>query len=263
MVLDLFGRYRLAINKKGGFIMEKNIVATVDASGIVEVANDRATFTLNIKTKAEHLETAKEQIQERVSFVIKTLKALNMNLDCEIVSSIANYKLEHREGGERYPAGFQSVATIAFTTVIDEKLDSIYEVCNKIDSNITFPIFSIKDRDTLLKQATDIAAKNVKDRLAKECELLNIDANELKVLSWHFGYDGTIPANSYGMMGATGAQGPMGHLNANAVGVAGPGGYQATVSKLGSIYQELLDTKLNPGTVSVKVVVQVSYIWNE
>jgi uncharacterized protein DUF541 len=248
---------------------DNNIVTTVDSIGVIEVPNDRATFTITIKAKSEQQESAKEQIKERAAYTIKQLIAMNMQLDGEIVSDIASYKLEHREGGERYPAGYQSIATISWMVVVDEKLDSIYQAALKMDTTMIAPVFSIKDRDTLLKQAAEVATTSVKERLQKECSLLDIDPKQLRILNWHFGYDGTIPATrpqySYGMMGATGPQGSIGPigLNGNFSNAVGPGGYQAAVSKLGSIYQELLDAKLNPGSTSVKVVVQASYVWNE
>ena len=132
---------------------------------------------------------------------------------------------------------------------------------------MAYPIFSVKDRDTLQQQAYKKAGENVKEKLHKECSLLGIAPEKLKVYNWNFGHEGFLSANKnfvanayngvYGITGATGPTGPQGS--------AGP--YmqigQVVMTKLGSIYQELLNYKLTPGTTIVRVPAQVNYIWAE
>lgn len=252
--------------------MDKNntIVATVNGVGVVEAPNDRATFTLTLKVKDDVLKSAKMQIKEKTAQVIKELESKKMQLDGEIVSAISNYKLEHREGGEKYPAGFQCISHISWSVVIDDTINDIWEHCLKIDPNMPQPLFTIKTRDIISEQALQKASDNVKEQLSKECGLLGVSPEKLKILSWRFSYDGNLPitaaanathpyySNNVGVFGATGPQGSMGPLgDMRTVGAALP-----VFQKLGSIYQECLDpAKLNPGIVSAKVAVQVSYVW--
>jgi uncharacterized protein YggE len=243
--------------------METNIVTTINGVGVVEATNDLATFTLTVRTKSESLEASKNQIQDKIKEVLGQLNSLKMNLHKEISTDIMNYKLEHREGTERYSAGFQSEATITFTVVVDESLDEINKTCLKIDKNMFFPFFDIKDRETLLQQAIKIATDNANTKLHKECELLGVSTDMLRIFNWSYGYDGFLPIknasnmiynNAYGITGATGPQG--------ATGPTGPTGRISTVQKLGSIYQEALDyVPLDPGTVVVRVPVEINYVW--
>jgi uncharacterized protein DUF541 len=243
--------------------METNIVATINGVGVVEAANDLATFALTVRTKAENLDASKSGIQEKLKEVVGQLNSLKMNLHKEISTDIMNYKLEHREGTERYSAGFQSEATITFTVVIDENLDEINKTCLKIDKNMFFPFFDIKDRETLLQQAIKIATDNAKTKLNKECELLGVSTDTLRIFNWSYGYDGFLPIkntsnmiynNAYGITGPTGPQG--------SVGPTGPSGRISAAQKLGSIYQEALDyIPLDPGTIVVRVPVEINYVW--
>lgn len=243
--------------------MEKNIVTTIDGTGIIEVKNDIANFTLSIRSKNDSLETAKKQVEEKTTQFFKEFKSLEeagMKIDGEVSTSMSNYKLEHREGSERYAAGFQSVNTISWSVIVDDKIDNIFKTCLKTDATMSYPFFSIKNRDELLKQALQNAAEDVKEKLNMECSLLGINPKDLKILNWNFGYDGHLSPKAQaqyygGVQGATGPQGMQGSPGTSGVN------YNA-VMKLGSIYQELLDTKLMPGTLSVKAAVRVNYIWN-
>lgn len=249
--------------------MENVIVVTVvDGLGIVEAQNDLAHFTLTLRSKSETLENAKIQTEEKTNQVLKALQSLQdkgMKLDTEIVSSIANYKLEHRESGERTPAGYQSINTISWTTIVDSNLDEIYKTCLKFDTNMNRPYFSIKNRTILQDEAIKKASSNVREKLNTECSLLGVSPDKLKIQNWNFGYEGYIPSNTAsqnmylngygGMQGATGPTGPQGS--------AGPTNYSSAAiqMKIGTTYQELLDYKLEPGSVSVRVAVRVNYIW--
>jgi hypothetical protein len=253
-------------------IAEKNIVTTIHDIGVAEAPNDLATFSLTVKTKGgdaargASLEDTKAQLAKQVTDIKTQLSGLQMNQGGDIVVETFNYKLEHREGGEKYAAGFQSIANISWTVVVDERLDDIYKACLKIDSNASKPFFSIKDRETLNKQALQNAIDNAKVKLDKECELLNVSRSTLLIRNWNFGYNGTLANNqainsnyTYGMTGAqgargvTGPQGSVGFVNA----------YQVT-KQVGSIYQELLDyIPLVPGTVVVQVPVEINYVWKD
>lgn len=240
--------------------MEQNIATTIDGSGLVEAKNDRALFNFMIKSKAETLEEAKERLLEKTKSVLKTLEDLKMNLDGDIATSVSNYRLEHRESGEKMSAGYQSVNIITFQVVVDEKTNDIFKACLKIDSHMPQPSFTVKDREVLLEKAVVKASDDAKAKLAKECSLLGISQDQLKIYNWKFGYEGYIPSsnnqNYSNAMGATGAIGPQGSIGAY-------NNYQPTMQKAATIYQELLDTKLEPGKISVRVAVRVNYIWKE
>jgi hypothetical protein len=240
-----------------------NIVTTIEGMGVVEAKNDLAKFSLTVKEKNDTLETAKRQVEEKITQVLKDLKSKNMRLDGDISTSVSNYRLEHREGSEKYSAGFQSVGTITWTMFVDENINDVYKTCLKIDSHMQHPWFSIKDRESLVKEAIHKATDDVKYKLNKECSLLGVSPDALKIYNWHFGYEGYLPVNASvsnqyynnGLPGVTGFGGTN-YLTNNAVSSA------PTVMKLGSIYQELLDTRaLEPGMVSISVPVRVNYIW--
>jgi hypothetical protein len=241
--------------------MDKVIITTISDVGIIEAKYDLAEFSISLKTKADNLEEAKGQLKAKVNDALAALKALNMKLEKEVSTEVWNYKLEHREGSEKYAAGFQSVATMTFTVQVDEDLDDIYKLCLELDHNSPYPVFSLKDRVPILEKALVKAIENVKAKLAIECKLLGIDKTYLIIHSWSIGYGGALPDNGvinsfYNNVGIGRATGPQGMLGAP---------YEAmhnsvAATKLGSIYQELLDyVPLNPGVVGVSVPVQVNY----
>lgn len=237
-----------------------NIVTTVDGVGVAEAKNDLAKFTFSVKAKSESLELAKKQVEELTDVAMEELRALKkkgMKLDGEIQCDLSNYRLEHREAGEKFAAGFQSVNTISFTAVVNEALNDINAVCLKLDPHMNRPIFSIKNREALLNQAIQKASDDAKNKLAKECSLLNVSSNKLKIYNWNFGYEGYLPYRGsqgpQGIQGVTGATGPQGSIGTY---------FNQPSMKIGSIYLESLDpVKLDPGAVSVRVVVQVNYVW--
>lgn len=250
--------------------MENKVVVTViDESATVEAKNDLVHFTLTMRAKSDELESAKSQVKtksDQVFQMIDGLKAAGMKLDGEVISTVLNYKLEHREGNEKMPVGFQSVNTISFTAFVDDKLDDIHKACLKLDPNMMHPRFSIKDAVTLYEQALEKVSKNVKEKLEKECSLMGIAPSALRIQNWSFGYEGFIrdlnlnAVNNYytnsGYRGPTGPQGATG-----AVGPTGPIGAGSVMMKIGSTYQELLDPKLEPGTHSVSIAARVNYVW--
>jgi hypothetical protein len=248
-----------------------NIVATVNGFGVVEAPNDRATFTLTVKVKDDVLKSVKNQIKEKTALIIKELENKKMSLDGEISFTTFNYKLEHREGNERYPAGFQSVSHITWSVVVNDKINDIWESCLKIDPNMQTPLFTIKTRDVISAEALQKATDNVKELLNKECSLLGVSLEKLKILNWKFAYNSHLAVsanvshpyytNNVGVFGATGPQGSMGLPG---LGIHNAMLSQPIIQKLGSIYQECLDPViLNPGTASASVSVQVSYVWAE
>lgn len=241
---------------------QKIIVTVIDSAGIVEAKNDLAHFSLSLRSKSETLDNAKNQTEEKTGQFLKALdqlKAKGMKLDREMTISRDNYKLEHRENGEKTPAGFQVIHTVSFVVAVDEHLDEIFKTCLKFDAHMSRPYFSIKNREVLAEKATKKAAQNAKDKLNVECSLLGVSPEKLVIQNWSFGYEGYLPSanssNYYGVAGVTGATGPQGS--------AGPGAYNwAPVPvKVGTTYQEPLDYKLEPGMVSVKVVLRVNYNW--
>lgn len=246
--------------------METNIVVTIDGTSMVEAPCDLVSFAVDVKAKSEALESAKKQVEEKTFNFIKSLENRSMKLEGVIETSRSNYKLEHREGMERYPAGYQSVNTIKWTCAVDNHLTDLYKHCMEVDRDV-FPMFSIKDRPALVEKAISNATDNAKEKLKKECNLLGVDPKALKIHNWNYGYDGFLPdrksvsnsymsnAGPYGATGATGPQGPQGSVGGNYRGGAAP------VSKLGSIYQEELDVKLVPGNVSANVIVRINYVW--
>lgn len=187
-----------------------------------------------------------------------------MKLDGKLLTQASNYKLEHREGSEKYAAGFQSIATIAFTVIVDEDLDDIYKLCIKFDAHAQYPIFSIKDRETLFQAALKQGTEKVKEKLARECALLGVSPHALNIHNWSIGYAGMLPQgaginsfynNSMGVTGPSGNFGPTGAGESKR--------FVAAAQKLGSIYQECLDyIPLEPGVVSIQVPVQVNYVWS-
>ncbi len=245
--------------------METDIVVTIDGTSTIEAPCDLVSFTLDIKAKSEALESAKKQVEEKTHNFIKSLGNRSLKLEGEIETIRSNFKLEHREGMERYPAGFQSVNTVKWTCGVDNQLTDLYKQCLETDRDI-YPIFSIKDRPALIEKAIHKATDNAKEKLSKECNLLGVDPKALKILNWNYGYEGYLPdrksvsnsymnSGAYGATGATGPQGPQGSSGSNYRGGA------PVVSKLGSIYQEELDVKLVPGNVSASVIVRINYVW--
>lgn len=248
--------------------MENKIVVTViDESATVEAKNDRAHFSLSLRAKSESLDDAKNALatkRKQLDKMLEEFQSSGVKLDGDIGSQLFDYKLEHREGNEKMPAGFQSINIISFTVVIDHHLDNIYNACMKFDTNMYRPTFSIKDAVSLYEQALEKVSKNVKDKLQKECNLMGVSSDQLRIQNWNFGYEGFIPSlnvngvhnyyNNSGVRGATGPQGPTGTMGAT--GPVGP-----TIMKIGSTYQELLDQKLEPGNHSVTVAARVNYVW--
>lgn len=245
--------------------METNIVVTIDGTGLVEAPCDLVSFAVDIKAKSESLENAKKQAEEKTRTFIKLLENRSLKLEGAIETTRSNYKLEHREGMERYPAGYQSVNTVKWTCMVDQQLTDLYKHCLEMDRDI-HPLFSLKDRPALLEKAINKATESAKEKLNKECNLLGVDPEALKILNWNYGYDGFLPdrksvsnsymnSGAYGVTGATGPQGPQGAPGGNYRGGA------PIVSKLGSIYQEELDVQLVPGNVSASVIVRINYVW--
>jgi hypothetical protein len=127
------------------------------------------------------------------------------------------------------------------------------------------PVFNVKDRDILLEQALVKASENVKEKLAKECSLLGVSTDKLRIQNWNFGYEGYLPtaqniymngSNYIGAMGPTGSMGATGPTGS--IGPIGP-----VAMKIGTTYQELLDYKIEPGAIAVRVAVRVNYVWND
>ena len=248
-----------------------NIVATVDGVGLAEKQNTLASFSFSLRAKDESLEKSKRILEEKAGQTMRDLEELNMQLHSPIEQEIVNFKLEHRENGEKYAAGYSSVNQISFTAVVDEKLNDIFKRCLKIDPHMTAPFFSAKEEETevLKEQAIQKAAEDLKSKLAKECSLLGVSQDKLKIHTWSFNYTGGVPAvgsvNAYGSMGATGptgAQGAMGITSNNWI-QAGQAVYSPAPQKLGTIYQEQIDAKikLNPGMVSIRMTVRANYVW--
>lgn len=240
-----------------------NIVVSIDGSATVETPNDLATFNVMIKSKNDSLEDAQRQVEEKTKLFLKSIDD-KISLDGEISVSLSNYKLEHREGSERYSAGYQAVNSVKWTCFVNDKLNDLYKMCCKADTNMSYPIFFVKNRDTVVDQTIEKAADNAKSKLANECRLLGVSSAALKIHNWSFGYNGILPSNHTNQiqnvyngypLGVTGPVGPMGSNYMNSV--------MPTVTKLGTVYQELLDTKIVPGTTFTTVVVRINYVWAE
>ena len=239
----------------------KNIATTIDGFGSVEAKNDIASFTLTIRSKDENLETAKRQTQEKSAQALREIEKLNLKFHEKWHENVSNFKLEHREAGEKYAAGFQSVNTINFTVEIDEKLDELYKQCMKIDQHMSGPYFNIKNRDSLNEQALQKASDNLKEKLHKQCSLLGLSPDKLRIYNWTFSYGGL-----YGITGATGPQGAQGspgvYTGMNGMYYNSSNAFLSPVAtKLGSIYQELLDVKIEPSNAYSSVTVKVNYVW--
>src|ERR1700679_2617767 len=99
--------------------MEKNIVVSINGIGTVEVDNKFATFSLILKSKGETLESSNSQAKEKAAEAQAHLTKFNMQLDGEMAIDFANYKLEHREGNEKYNAGYQTLSSIRWTCLVD------------------------------------------------------------------------------------------------------------------------------------------------
>jgi len=244
----------------------KTIATTIDGFGSVEAKNDIVSFTLTIRSKDENLEGAKRQTQEKTVQALKEIERLKLKFHEKWKENVSNFKLEHREAGEKYAAGFSSVNTITFVIEIDEKLNEVYQQCMKIDPHMYGPWFSIKNRDVLTEQSLQKATDNLKEKLHKQCSLLGISPEKLKIHNWTFTYGGYAAsgpqgsAGSYGgVTGATGPQGPQGlaYLNTSNAFIS------PVATKLGSIYQEQLDMKLEPGNAFSSVSVKVNYVWTD
>lgn len=246
--------------------MEQKIIVTViDGVGIITAKNDRAEFSVSVRAKSESSENAKRQVEEKTTQVLKALDSLKdrgMQIDGEISTSLSNYRLEHRESGERTPVGFQSINTITWTVVVNDSLDEVYKTALKFDPNMARPYFSIKNREVLSSQAVKQATDNAKEKLQTECSLLGVSCDKLTIQNWNFGYEGHLPSaanfsgsNYYnGAQGVTGPQGSIGSVGQYSAG--------AVAMKIGTTYQELLDQpKLEPGHVTVRVAVRVNYVW--
>jgi len=247
--------------------MDKNIATTIDGVGFVEEKNDLAAFTLTIKSKGETLDLATSQVKEKTNHFLDDLAKIDPKMDMEPSTTLQTFKLEHREGTEKYAAGFQAINTISWIMFVDDKLDDVYQMCLKTDSSTPVPTFSFKDKTKLQEQAIQKAADNVKEKLNKECMLLGITADKLKVYNWNFGYEGYLPMNknfviNNGYISGAVPTGPQGSQGVNGV-FSNASNFVPLPQKLGSIYQELLNFKLKPGTSSVKIPMQVNYIWNE
>ena len=250
---------------------DKVIVTTIDALGLVEAKNDRVSFSLSLKSKDESLDLAENKVKEKTAHFINSLGARKMDVDGDVSISVSNYKLEHREGNEKTPAGYQSISSISWTMIVGDNLDEVYRDCMKADPTMPYPMFSIKDRTTLQEEAYKKAGENVKEKLYRECALLGISPEKLKVYNWNFGHEGFLSANKNfvanaynGVYGAQGVTGPTGPQGAQAVSGNWMQVGQVVMTKLGSIYQELLTApKLNPGTVTIRVPIQINYIWAE
>jgi len=240
----------------------ENIVTTIVGYGIIENKNDQATFTVTLKAKGDHLSDTKRQIKEKTASFLKELESKKFPLVGEITTSDSNYKMEHREGGEKYSAGFQSMNDITWTVAIDHTLNDLYEFCLKHDPNVSY-LFTITNREVMLEQAIEKASTDLKTKLDNECKLLNLSSDKLKILKWNFAYGNEHPTNNVYTIGQ-GANGVTGVASNYGITSQLPGVYaDRIVQKIGSVYQELLDHKLNPGTISVSASVTASYVWKE
>lgn len=241
----------------------ENIVVKIEGESTVEMPHDLVKFSLTLKAKGETLDVAKQKVADVTERVMKDLTSKDIKLAGNIVTEQSNYKLEHRENGEVIPAGFQSCNHVTLVCAADGSIDDLYRSCKAIDSNMPYPEFFIKesDREKLFEMAMELATHNVRTKLAAECKLLKVDPSALKILSWDFG-NSHYSVGAVGITGSTGRMGPQGV--AGVTGTIGPQGhmsYAPVMSKLGSIYQELLDVKLNPGQATRRVVVRVTYGW--
>lgn len=248
----------------------KEIVTTIDGVGNVEAMNDLAHFSLTIRSKSDGLDRAVSETVEKATKAMKMLEDLRergMKLEGEIISTVSNYKLEHREGNEKIAAGFVSVNVIDWTIAVDEHLDNIFKTCLKFDSNMKAPHFSIKDRNVHISTCLEHAVENAKEKLEKECKLLGVSQDSLMIKNWVFNYDGNLAglnnaggkSSYYGVTGVTGPQGAIGSQNYSNSGLDTI--TRSLSMKVGSIYQEPLDIQITPGTAMFRVAVRVNYIW--
>lgn len=254
--------------------MTNTIVTTIDGVGSVEATRDLACFTLSVRVKNEDLDQAKSQANEKTTQIMKSLDGLKdkMKLIGEVSTNSLNYKLEHREGGERITAGFQVVTTISFTITVDDNLNDIYKTCLKFDSQMPRPMFSIANTEPHLEKALQNAADNAQGKLKKECALLGVSTHDLKINNWNFGYEGDLPALNFSSTtksvhaggGAYAAASNYSASTLNLVGERDSLNIQSrAMSKLGTIHQELLDSKLEPGTETFTIAVRVNYVWDK
>lgn len=248
------------------------IVTTVQGHASFMVPNDLAHFTFTLKTKGEDLALTKSAMQEKIAAAqteLDALKTQGVEFVGEISNETLNYKLEAREGNDKFPAGFQVLSVTSFTVKVSDKLDDVHRLCLKLDSVTHFPTFGLSDPAPHEVKVLDDAAADLHAKLNKECSLLKVSSDDLKIVDWQVGYNEFLATNSnrslgfnyngvYGVTGAVGPQGPQG-----SPGITDALSYQVPmVSKLGSIYQERLDMpKLNSGTMTFRASVRANYIW--
>lgn len=240
---------------------QTTIVTVIDGLGNVEVANDLASFSLILRAKNENLRQATEMLNEKTKSFSLMMEKFKGDLEGEIEQKASNFKLEHREGGEKIAAGFQVCNVIQFTVLITERLDDLFAALSSFDKDLFYPTYSLRNSEKYSKEAMDLASKNLKEKLIQECALLGVSPDALKIQSWHFGYDGSLNSlnaaqsyrnsTSYGVTGSTGATGPTGVTGLN----------RLSVQKIASIYSEELNPRLIPGSTSFSIAIRANYIW--
>lgn len=176
--------------------MEKNIVATIQATGVTEADYDTVKFTGLIKVHEKDKNRTILNLADKVKSFKETFNTLVSNGFVLVPDSLKSTQTVREN--QAYDAkkqsyindGFVGFYQVSFMSEKVELASEVYLALMKINSlTLNPPQFLFKNLDNLHEKALKDAHFKVMDRLAKECAVLNVNKDSLKIHSWNARYD--------------------------------------------------------------------------
>mgnify|MGYP000983352640 CR=1 FL=1 len=176
--------------------MEKNIVATIQTIGVTEADYDTVKFTGVIQVIEKNKEKAVQSLTDKVKAFKETLNTLIdkgfvlVPNSLKSTQTVAEHQIYDRKKQEYVSEGYAGTYQVSFMSEKVELASEAYLTLLTVNSlTLNAPVFLFKNLDALHEVALKDAHFKVMDRLAKECAVLNVNKDSLKIHSWNARYD--------------------------------------------------------------------------
>lgn len=176
--------------------MEKNIVATIQTIGVTEADYDTVKFTGVIRVIEKDKEKAVQSLTDKVKAFKETLNTLIdkgfvlVPNSLKSTQTVAEHQIYDRKKHVYVSEGYIGTYQVSFMSEKVELASETYLTLLTVNSlTLNAPVFLFKNLDALHEKALKDAHFKVMDRLAKECAVLNVNKDSLKIHSWNARYD--------------------------------------------------------------------------
>lgn len=194
-------------------MMEKNIVATIQTIGVTEADYDTVKFTGVIRVLEKNKEKAVQSLTDKVKAFKETLNTLIdkgfvlVPNSLKSTQTVAEHQVYDRKKQVYVSEGYVGTYQVSFMSEKVELASEVYLTLLTVNSlTLNAPVFLFKNLDALHEVALKDAHFKVMDRLAKECAVLNVNKDSLKIHSWNARYDESNLAKRAPSVGAIGVR---------------------------------------------------------